>query len=334
MGCKIKDISFYLPENILSNSDCAKQYEGFSEEKIAKKVGIEQRHISGENEYTSDLAVAAAEKLFSSGACARGEIDFLILCTQNPDYKLPTTACLVQEKLRLKKEIGAFDINLGCSGFVYALGVAKGLITAGMAKKILLIMSETYSKFIHPKDYSVRTIFGDGAAAILVEESQEEHIGQFIFGTDGSGAEELIVPAGGCRIPISSETKKFMEDESGSRTLENLYMDGPNVFLFSVEIVEKMYSQLIEKYQCSIDNIDLIVPHQANKHILDYVKKKLKIPSEKLYVNMKNVGNTVSASIPIALKMAEEEDKLKKGDKVMLLGFGVGYSWAGTIITY
>lgn len=334
MGCKIKEISYYLPENILSNADCAKQYEKFSEDKIVKKVGIEQRHIAGENEFTSDLAVAAAEKIFSTRACKREEVDFLILCTQSSDYKLPTTACLVQEKLKLGKAIGAFDINLGCSGFVYALGVAKGLISAGMAKKILLIMSETYSKFIHPKDYSVRTIFGDGAAAILVEESQVDQIGEFIFGTDGSGASELIVPAGGSRIPVSSDTKKIMKDESGSRTLENLYMDGPNVFLFSVEIIEEMYYQLLGKYKCTINDIDLIVPHQANKYILDYAKKKLKIPSEKIYVNMKNVGNTVSASIPMALKMAEEEGRLKRGDKVMLLGFGVGYSWAGTIITY
>lgn len=334
MGCKIENISYYLPKNILSNADCARQYEKFSEDKIARKVGIEQRHIASENEFTSDLAVAAAEKIFSSGACKREEIDFLILCTQNPDYKLPTTACLVQEELKLKKEIGAFDINLGCSGFVYALGVAKGMITAGMAKKVLLIMSETYSKLIHPKDYSVRTIFGDGAAAILVEESQEEQIGQFVFGTDGSGAKELIVPAGGCRLPISSETKQIMVDESGSRTKENLYMDGPNVFLFSVDIIEDMYHKLLKKYQYSLEDIDLIVPHQANKYILDYARKKLKIPTEKIYVNMKNVGNTVSASIPIALKMAEEEGRLKKGDKVMLLGFGVGYSWAGTIITY
>lgn len=334
MQCEIKEISYYLPKDILSNADCAKEYERFSEKKIANKVGIEQRHIAAENQFVSDMAVAAAEKLFAETDCNKEDVDFLILCTQSPDYKLPTTACLVQEKLNLRKEIGAFDMNLGCSGFVYSLGIAGGLIHAGMAKKVLLIMSETYSKLIHPKDYSVRTIFGDGAAAILVQESKEEKIGEFIFGTDGSGAERLIVPAGGSRIPISAETKKLMEDESGIRTKENLYMDGSNVFIFSVEIMEKMYHQLLEKYKITLDDIDLIVPHQANKYILEYARKKLEIPSEKMYENLKHVGNTVSASIPIALKMAEKEGRLQKGDRVMLLGFGVGYSWAGTVITY
>lgn len=334
MQCEIKEISYYLPKDILSNVDCAKEYEKFSEEKIANKVGIEQRHIAADNEYVSDMAVKAAEKLFDVVDCNREEVDFLILCTQSPDYKLPTTACLVQERLKLRKEIGAFDMNLGCSGFVYSLGIARGLIHAGMAKKVLLIMSETYSKLIHPKDYSVRTLFGDGAAAVLVQESEEDKIGEFIFGTDGSGAEKLIVPAGGSRIPVSDETKQRIEDESGIRTPENLYMDASNVFIFSVEIIEKMYSQLLEKYQITMDDIDLIVPHQANKYILEYARKKLGIPSEKIYENMTYVGNTVSSSIPIALKMAEEEGRLKKGDRVMLLGFGVGYSWAGTVITY
>lgn len=334
MGCKIKAIRYYLPRQILTNAECARGNEKFNEEKIEKKVGIKIRHIASSDEFVSDMAVAAAEQLFSDGICDKTDIDFLIVCTQSSDYKLPTTACLVQERLHLKRDVGAFDINLGCSGFVYALSIAKGLIAGKMAKNVLLIMSETYSKYIHPKDYSVRTLFGDGAAAVLVEETEQENLGKFLFGTDGSGAQDLIVPAGGCKIPFSTKTRKEMEDKSGIRTLENLYMDSSNVFMFSIEIINEMFHSLLSEYHFTVADIDLIVPHQANKFILDYVQKELEIPSDKLYINMETVGNTVSASIPIAMKMAVEEGRLKKGDKVMLLGFGVGYSWAGTIITY
>lgn len=334
MGCKIGGIRYYLPERVLTNEECARDYKKFNEKKIEKKVGIRLRHIAGDDEFVSDMAVEAAEQLFADGICDKNDIDFLILCTQSSDYKLPTTACLVQERLKLRRETGALDINLGCSGFVYALGMAKGLIAGGMSQKVLLIMSETYSKYIHPKDYSVRTLFGDGAAAILVECAEEERIGEFIFGTDGSGANDLIVPAGGCRIPFSAETRVETEDKSGIRTQENLYMNGSDVFMFSIDIMKEMYYLLLEKYHCKEEDIDLIVPHQANKFILDYAQTELNIPPGKMYVNMTDIGNTVSASIPIAMKMAEDEKRLKRGDRVMLLGFGVGYSWAGTIITY
>ena len=333
----ITHISYFLPEKTLTNDDLAIEYKSnWNSKKIYKKTGIKSRHIAA-TETTSQLAVQAAEKLFSESGFPKDKIDFLLLCTQSPDYFLPTTACIVQDILGLPTSCGAFDFNLGCSGFVYGLAITKGLIAGGMAKNVLLLTVETYTKYIHPKDKSVRTIFGDGAAATLIthEKGDPCKIGEFVFGTDGKGASNLIVPAGAMAMPKSEETAKEMVDEQGNvRSLNNLYMNGPEIFNFTLDIVPDTVKSLLARAKLSMDDIDLFVFHQANKFMLDSLRDKIGIPEEKFYLDMEDKGNTVSATIPIAMKDALDEGRISRGDRLMLVGFGVGYSWAGCIVEW
>jgi 3-oxoacyl-[acyl-carrier-protein] synthase-3 len=304
-------------------------------EKIDDKTGIRERHIAAPEECSSDLAVAAARKLFDSGACRPDEIDFVLLCTQSPDYFLPTTACLVQDRLGIPTTAGALDFNLGCSGFVYGLGLAEGLIASGQARNLLLLTAETYSKFLHPRDKSVRTLFGDAAAATLLTASEQPSLGPFVYGTDGAGAPNLIVPAGGMRQARTAETAIAKEDDSENlRSQDNLFMAGGEIFNFTLSAVPKSIQALLERASLSFEQIDLFVFHQANRFMLEHLRKRLKIPAEKFQVSMAHCGNTVSSTIPIALKEAQREGRLKDGATVMLVGFGVGYSWGATLLRW
>ena len=335
VGVAITGISYYLPEEVLTNEQLEAHYKDWSADKILDKTGIRTRHIASEHQCASDLAEMAALKLIESNHIDPKTIDFVILATQSPDYLLPTTACILQHKLGLPTHAGALDFNLGCSAYIYGLALAKSLIKTEIASKILLIMSETYTKHIHPLDRTTRTIFGDGAAATLVSRDDVDKIGDFILNTDGSGAPNLIIPASGMRLKKSDKTKEVTKDENGAvRTDENIYMNGPEIFNFTIKTIPKTVVEVLEKNKISMDQIDLFVFHQANKFMLDYLRKKIKIPSEKFYVNLENTGNTVSASIPIALKMAFDDGVLKKGHRVMLVGFGVGLSWGATIIEF
>jgi len=336
MGAEIAALSYYLPEKVLTNDELADLYGDWSAEKIYNKTGISRRHIANEKECVSDLAEKAAMRLFDEYRIKPETIGFILLATQSPDYLLPTTACILQDKLGIPKNSGAIDYNLGCSAYVYGLALAKSLINGDLADNVLLVTSETYSKHIHPMDKSTRTIFGDGASATLIKRDQNDNkISKFIFGTDGSGASHLIIPAGGMKIRSTSETKLEEMDENGAiRSKENIYMNGPEIFNFTISVVPKAVNDILVKSELDIEDIDLFVFHQANKYMLDYLRKKINIPAEKFYINIKETGNTVSSSIPIALKMALEEGKLKKGYNVMLVGFGVGLSWAATIINW
>jgi 3-oxoacyl-[acyl-carrier-protein] synthase-3 len=336
MKAYIKAIEVVLPEAVLGNEELAAQYPGWTADKIQSKTGIVQRHIARPDECSSDLAVAAAHKLFSSGACQPAQVDYVLLCTQSPDYFLPTTACLLQDRLGLPTHCGALDFNLGCSGFVYGLGLAKGLLETGQARNILLFTAETYSKFIHPADKSVRTLFGDAAAVTLVSgvNSAEDLIGDFVFGTDGSGAKNLIVPTGGMRHRDTSASELVKDESGNARTINNLYMNGPEIFNFTLRVVPETVGRLLTKSGKSLENIDLFVFHQANQYMLEHLRKKLKVPIEKFCISMSQCGNTVSSSIPIALKQAQQTGTLLPGHVVMALGFGVGYSWAGAIVRW
>jgi 3-oxoacyl-[acyl-carrier-protein] synthase-3 len=335
---KIIDIAGYLPESLLSNEDLASVFPDWPAEKILSKTGIANRHIAGVNETAGDLAFQAATKLFAKGSCKPNDIDFLILCTQAPDYILPTTACVLQHRLGLRTSAGALDINLGCSGFVYGLSLAKGLIETGIANNVLLLTADTYSKYIHPLDKSVRTLFGDGAAATLVSVVSGElsgSIGPFVFGTDGSGAKNLMVEAGGFRMPSSSQTSQPDLDDSGNtRSLDNLYMNGAEVMSFSLSEVPKALNALLEKMEATREEIDFFILHQANKFMLEALRKKLKITSDKFPVHIENVGNTVSSTIPLAMANQMEHGLIHTGSKVILIGFGVGYSWAAAAIGF
>lgn len=334
---KIIDLAGYLPEKILSNEDLEILYPDWPKEKIYSKTGITKRHIASQDETASDLAFQAAKKLFERGCVKPSEIDFLILCTQTPDYILPTTACILQDRLGLPRNIGAIDMNLGCSGFVYALSIAKGLIETNAAKKILLITSDTYSKFIHPLDKSVRTIFGDGAVATLVENSDSNYdmIGPFIFGTDGSGADNLIIKSGLCRKEKNSDSSKEIEDLFGNiRSSENLYMNGPEIMNFSLTEVPLAFENILRKSKLNRDDINYFVFHQANKFMLESLRKKININEKKFPIFIDDKGNTVSSSIPFALIGLKEKNLLRPGITIMLVGFGVGYSWAATIVKF
>ena len=328
----IKAISYYLPEYDLNNAVIEQDFPEWSIDKIAEKTGISSRFITAENETSGDMAVKAAEKLFIEHNIDKSTIDYLILCTQSPDYFLPTTACIIQEKVGLGTIVGAFDMNLGCSGYIYGLGLAKGLIASGQAKNVLFITSETYSKFIHPKDKSNKTIFGDAAAASLISsEGGFATIQNFEYGTDGRGAENLIVKNGGLRNYKKHSDGK-MDDYGNFLSDDNLYMNGQEIFLFTLSAVPKLIKNTLEKNAVDKDQIDLFIFHQANKFMLDNLKKKAKIDDDKFYLYLENCGNTVSSTIPIALYHAQKENRLISKNKVLLAGFGVGYSWGGTVI--
>jgi 3-oxoacyl-[acyl-carrier-protein] synthase-3 len=334
---KITAIDFYLPETLLSTADLSAEFPEWSVEKIDKKTGIKTRHIAGPEECSSDLAVAAARKLFASGACSPEDVDYLLLCTQSPDYFLPTTACLLQDRLGIPTTAGALDYNLGCSGYIYGLGLAEGLIATGQASNVLLLTAETYSKFLHPRDRSVRTIFGDAAAATLVSAMDvgEPSIGPFLYGTDGRGGPNLIVSTGATRYPRTPETALETEDDNGNiRSRDNLFMDGAEIFNFTLEAVPQAVAGLLQKAGVMLEQVDLFVFHQANQYMLEHLRKRIQLPAEKFLVSMAECGNTVSSTIPIALKAAEADGRLKEGMRLMLVGFGVGYSWGGTLIRW
>lgn len=331
MGVKISNIEYYLPEKVVTNDQLAEQFSDWSPEKIEKKVGIRERHIVKKDETALDLALKAAEKVLKN--YQKKKVDFLLFCTQSPDYYLPTSACILQDKLGLRTDVGAFDYNLGCSGFVYGLAMAKALINSKIATSILLITSETYTKYIHPKDKGNRTIFGDAAAATIIEKSEEEQVGEFVLGTDGSGYKNLIVPNGGLRNRYDISSKEI-DDGSGSiRTENNLYMNGPEIFNFTIKAVPKVVSETLKKNNLDLENLDFVIFHQANKYMNEYLRIKIGIPKDKYYLNLLYTGNTVSATIPIAIKDSLDNNIIKKDDKVLLVGFGVGYSWGGTIVT-
>lgn len=325
----IKAISYYLPEKVITNEQLVEEFPEWSVEKIAKKVGINERHISAENETAGDMAYKAAENLISENNIDKQTIDFVLLCTQSPDYFLPSTSCIIQNRLGLSTTCGAFDFNLGCSGYEYGLAVAKGLIIAGIAKNILLLTAETYNKHIHPKDKGNRTIFGDGASATLISTEGFAKIGEFVLGSDGSGYDRLIHKTGAMRQYQS--LNDLHEDENGNPvSSDHLFMDGKAIFDFTADIVPVMVDEILDKHQKSMDDVDLFVFHQANKYMINYLRKLIGIDKEKFYVFMENVGNTVSSTIPIALCEAQKEGLLH--GNVLLAGFGVGLSYGATML--
>lgn len=336
MHAKITAIAYALPAGSLDNEQLAAEFADWTVDKIAAKTGIDQRWVAAPDECASDLGVQAARQLLTETGLAAADLDFVLFCTQSPDYFLPTTACLIQHRLGIPTSAGALDFNLGCSGFVYGLGLAKGLVESGQARNLLLITAETYSKFIHPADRSVRTLFGDAGAAALISTSADEGaIGPFVYGTDGSGGVNLIVPAGGCRLPLTAAAQVATADEQGNlRAPANLHMNGSEIFTFTLKAVPEAVSALLARTGDSIETIDLFVFHQANRFMLDHLRKKCRIPAEKFVLAYQHVGNTVSCTIPIALKEAERAGQLRPGMRVMLVGFGVGYSWGACLIQW
>lgn len=333
MKVYIKALSYYLPERIVTNAELLKDFPEWSVDKVTTKVGVTSRHLAADNETAGDLAEKAARRLFEEYGISPSEIDFLLLCTQSPDYFLPSTACLLQHRLGIPVTSGAFDYNLGCSGCIYGLAVAKGLVSAGIARNVLLLTAETYSKYLHPSDKSNRSIFGDGAAACLISTDGFAEIGDFVCGTDGSGAENLIVKTGASKQ--RKPTGIFKEDEEGHTWYDDyLYMNGGAIFNFTLETVPVLVRQLLDKSGSQKEEIDYFIFHQANKFMLNTIRKVCVLPKEKFYVSLENTGNTVSSTVLIGLKDCLLNGTIKAGMQVVVAGFGVGLSWGGTILKF
>ena len=333
MHAFIAGIEYCLPIQSLTTEDLVEEFpEWLSLRKTIQKTGVQRRQIADIDECASDLGVQAAQKLFAKGDCNPKDIDFILFCTQTADYALPATACLVQDRLGISTTSGALDINMGCSGFIYSLGLAIGLINSGQANSILLITAETISKYLDRRDRSSRAIFGDGAAAIWIRSGERQSIGPFCYGTDGSGGENLIVRDSGMRRSLEQENSSASsENPFGARTM---FMDGQKIFDFALRVVPLSVSALLQKSGLTVDDIGLFVLHQANAYLLEELRKMLGIAKEKFQITISDCANTVSSTIPIALKHADLEGKLKNGEKIMLVGFGVGYSWAACIVEW
>ncbi len=292
-------------------------------EKIYQKTGISRRYVAAPEQTASDLCVEAAERLLLRGAARREEIGALLFCTQSPDYALPTTACVLQDRLGLSTRTLAFDFNLGCSGFVYGLAIASSLIESGLCEKALLLCGETYTKYISPNDRTCRPIFSDAGSATLIERWSRPLIGPFNLGTDGSGSCNLIVPNSGAR-----------REGNGQGGSASLKMDGPSVFMFTLSAVPQSVQELLKEAGTSAEGVDLFVFHQASRVVLDSIAENLRVPPEKMIRDLEEVGNTVSATLPIALRRAEEQGRLQPGNRLLLCGFGVGYSWGSCLLQW
>lgn len=333
MGSYIKAISYQLPSIVVTNDDLCAIDPSQTVEGIFKKTGIRKRRIAAKGELASDIAVIAAEKLFAEHYIDKAEIDFVIFCSECFDYIAPATACIIQHRLGLKNNCGALDVGLGCTGFTYCLSLAKGLIESNQCKNILVLTADTASVGIHEKDIDLRMIFGDAAAATLVSytDDSDKKIGKYIFGTDGTGAEHLVMKRSSMRNPIDMAWL-IENEEGGGLPHGRMYMDALEVFNFSLKRVPPLICDILESNELEKEKVDLYIFHQANAFLLSVLRRKLKIEEDKFFMFIENVGNTVSSSIPIALCEAIKTGKAKKGDNILIAGFGIGYSWSGTII--
>ena len=329
----IKHIAWHVPEKKVTNNDLAERFPSLKITELTRLTGVEARHVARKDETSADLAVKAAQKLFEENDIDKKSIDFVIFCTSGGDYITPASACIIQDRLGLSQHCGAFDFNQGCTGYLYGMALADSLIKAGNARKVLLLTGETINRVIHPEDPNTLALFGDGASATLLEQSSQNNIGKFFFGTDGSRYDRIIVRHGRERFPLPESAEPDFTDAFGNvKNHAKLYMNGGEVFNFTLEKAPLLYNQLLDESNLTPDDIDFFVFHQANRIVLETLGKKLKIPSEKVIIELDNVGNTVSSSIPISIKKAMDKGIIHKGDTIVIAGFGVGLSWGGSVI--
>lgn len=333
MGIIIKSIEYYLPDSIITNEDLQKENPQWNMNNVIRKSGVIKRHIAKDEETALDLSQKACDKLFNKKENDKGDIDGIIYCTQSPDYIMPANSFLLHKYLDLSNSVFAYDFNHACTGYIYGLSMAYAFIKSGIAKQILLVNSETYSKYINNRDRSARVLFGDGAAVSIVEKSTENRgIIDLELASSGKNYDLFYIPAGGIRMPKSCETSKEYEDDRGNiRAKENIHMDGMRVWAFINSSVPKQINKLLKRNNIDKSDIDIFIFHQASQMTIDTLIKILRLDREKVFINICNIGNTVSASIPIAIKDAISQGKIKRGQKVLLSGFGVGMSY-GTIL--
>ena len=318
-------IAVHFPERIETNADLRADNPKWDMDLIASKTGIHKRHIAAEGECSSDLGVKAAEKLFEEFDIDPASIDFLLFCTQTPDYPLPTTACLMQDRLGLPTHCGALDFNLGCSGYVYGLSICDGLIRSGAAKRILFVTAETYTKLIDKKDRSLRTIFGDGAAATLVEANDTQSMWEFRFGTDGSGADTLLATENGFR-----DQQDAIEPRHRKRWKSDLYMDGPGLINFTIGSIPPFMDEIMSAAGLTKSDVGYYLFHQATYKMLSQLQLALEVEEEKVPILLQDFGNTVSSTIPILINQMRDKG-MSSELKNLMVGFGVGWSWAGCV---
>ncbi len=313
----------YLPQQVETLEDLRREFPQWDLDLIYEKTGVRKRHIARADEMASDLGVAAAERLFQEYDIPRESVDFLLFCTQSPDFPIPTTACLVQKRLGLPSHVGALDFNLGCSGFVYGLALAQGLIRAGSARRVLLITAETYSKYIDSRDRSLRTIFGDGAAATVIDAVPEPSLDHFVFGTDGSGADMLMLTRGGFRPGGNG-----LKPRTRHRWPSDLYMDGPGLIYFTLENIPPLIQEVLQRSGWDRNQVELFLMHQPTRLLLERLRSQLNLNSENCPMLLENCGNTVSSTIPLLIEHLRAQGRLRPGMRTLIVGFGVGLSWA------
>ena len=325
MFATIRAISSYLPAQIENNSELV-------EARFIKKIGVKSRHISTKDEAAGDLAFNAAEKLFAEYAIDRDEIDFILLCAQHPDHLGPHTSAHLQHRLGMKKSVGTMDISLGCSGYVYGLAVAKGLIETGLAKKILFLTSSVYTKYINVKDRATRPLFGDGATATLIDGGDTESLRAFVFGSDGSRYDKLIIPVGGSRFMPRDNPEVFATDDNGNyRSNYEIFMDGMAITYFTLREVPPLVENVLTAANLTRADLDYCIFHQANKFMMTYLRDKAGLNDVPFHNDITDTGNLVSGSVPLAIEQVVKNYGASNLKRVMLAGFGVGLSWAGCI---
>ena len=318
-------IGCYLPEKKLTNQDLEKMVDT-SDAWITERTGIKTRHIAAPDQATSDLAYEAAVRALADADTKPEELDLIIVATESPDYKYPSTACLLQARLGAKNA-AAFDLSAGCSGFVYGLGIGSQSIVSGLYKKILLVGAETLSRITDWTDRNTCVLFGDGAGAAVLGRVEEGYgVLSLDLGADGSGGSHLIQPAGGSRKPTTHETVDAHE--------HLIHMDGQDVFKFAARRMPYACRKVLQKAGMTIDDIALLVPHQANLRIIDNAIERLKIDRDRVWINIDKHGNMSAACVPVCLAEAQEAGRLKKGDNVIMVAFGAGLTWAGALVKW
>lgn len=336
MSAAIVDIATHLPARVLDNEELARAFPDWNIDLVSRHSGVVRRHVAAANETALDLGLEACGKLFERHPELRDKVDVLLFCTQTADYPLPSNACVLHGKLALPETVGAFDINLACSGFCYGLAVANGMILSKTARNILAVTADTFTKYIHERDRSTRVLFGDGAAVTWISAAEDgSGVRDVAWGTDGRQFAKAIIPAGGFRTPHNAATCVEEEDESGNvRTAEHVYMAGKAILKFTYFRVPTQVREILARNSLTVEDIDLFIFHQASGMVLDNLTLQLKLPPEKVFRNLEDVGNTMAASIPIALHDAVATGRVARGNLLVLSGFGAGLSWATVLVRY
>jgi 3-oxoacyl-[acyl-carrier-protein] synthase-3 len=335
-GISITGLVAALPAGVLDHEEMVLRFGDRNAEKIAKMSGIRRRRVVSANQQASDLALTAAERLLSHTNVDRSQIDLLLFVSITPDYRSPSTACVLHGKLGLSQRCAAFDINQACSAYPYALGVAYSMIRSGLCRCALVLNAEALTKLVHPLDRSLAMLHSDGAAATLVSACATGYgFEAFRLGTDGKGAKSIIAPAGGFRLPSSAETKIENLDAAGCvRTDEHLMMDGPAVFHFSVYKVPEVIRETLRELAITIDDVDNVMLHQANKTMMDLIYGSLKVPAEKRFYCLEQMGNCGGPSVAIALAEAWRQGKILPKSRTLICSFGAGLAWGLAILKW